>query len=163
MSFEEEEFQLFASLFRKLDLNRDNYIDSNDMKRALLQLGKRASPDTIRDIIWEVDKDGDGKLSFDEIIAIFLRVRANPLSSEPTRLLNILEFLMHDTEERGTITVEQAILIMSRRFSREITQADLHHFVIDQASTTDPAKTRISFSEFLRQMDIARMLRQTCA
>jgi len=161
---EQEELDLLHRLLTKLDLNRDGHIEATDLKRALLQLGKKASQDTVRDIVWEVDSDSDGKLSFEGIVEIFLRVRANPLSHEPTRLLNILEFLMYDTQEQGTITVEQAILILSRRFSREITQADLHHFVLDNSSgATDPSKTRISFSEFLRQLDIARMLRQTCS
>jgi len=51
----------------------------------------------------EVDGDGDGRVSFQEIIDNFKRVRANPLSAEPTRLMNILEFLMHDRSESGSI------------------------------------------------------------
>jgi hypothetical protein len=42
--------------------------------------------------------DNDGKITIEDIVSIFIRVRQNPLAPEPTRLLNIFEFLMHDTD-----------------------------------------------------------------
>ncbi|KAH7826740.1 uncharacterized protein MONOS_11347 [Monocercomonoides exilis] len=114
-------------------------------------------------MIWEIDSDGDGRITIEDVIDIFVRVRQNPLSPEPTRLLNTFEFLMHDPDDSGTLSVEQCVLILSRRFSREITQADIHHFMVDISSTADPTTSPITFSEFLRQLEVAKMLRFSSA
>eukprot|EP00771_Trimastix_marina_P002434 gnl/Trimastix_PCT/3565.p3 GENE.gnl/Trimastix_PCT/3565~~gnl/Trimastix_PCT/3565.p3 ORF type:complete len:170 (+),score=41.63 gnl/Trimastix_PCT/3565:614-1123(+) len=156
------ELQLLRQMFSRYDRDRDGYWSVADIRLALRALGRKTTRDTLRDIVWEVDGDGDGRLVFEDLVQMFCRVRAAPLSHEPTRLLNVVEFLMHDPDGSGTISIEDCVLLLSRRFSREITQADIHHFMIDVGSTADSHK-RLSFSEFLRQLEIARMLRESCA
>ncbi|KAA6397576.1 MAG: hypothetical protein EZS28_006895 [Streblomastix strix] len=156
---EADELTLLKNVFRKLDRSRTGMLGNSDLLGVINRLGKSTSKELLDNMIWEIDSDGDGKITVDDLVDIFVRVRQNPLSAEPTRLLNVFEFLMHDTDDTQTISVEQCVLVLSRRFSREITQADIHHFMVDISSTADPTTSPITYPEFLRQLEIARMLR----
>ncbi|KAK2945650.1 putative outer dynein arm-docking complex subunit 3 [Blattamonas nauphoetae] len=153
------EQQLLKNVFKHLDKEKTGLLGVKELSKPINKLGKKIPKETLQDMIWEVDSDGDGYITVDDMIKIFARVRENPLSPEPTRLLNVFEFLMHDTDNNGTITVEQCVLILSRRFSREITQADIHHFMVDISAQADPTTSPITFQEFYRQIEIAKMLR----
>jgi len=52
--------------FSSFDLNHDGYIDKEELAQAMEMIGFKMTPDEIEEMIREADKDGDGKISFDE-------------------------------------------------------------------------------------------------
>jgi len=52
--------------FSSFDLNNDGYIDKEELAQAMEMIGFKMTPDEIEEMIREADKDGDGKISFDE-------------------------------------------------------------------------------------------------
>jgi len=52
--------------FSSFDLNNDGYIDKEELAQAMEMIGFKMTSDEIEEMIREADKDGDGKISFDE-------------------------------------------------------------------------------------------------
>merc|ERR1712136_290509 len=52
--------------FNAFDLNQDGYIDKEELGKAMAQIGFHMQPDELDEMIKDADKDGDGKISFNE-------------------------------------------------------------------------------------------------
>jgi hypothetical protein len=66
------------------------------LKEALGRLQYKCKRQDVEDMIWEVDEDCDGMISWEEFKAMFYRVRHDKTGWEPRRLFNVVEFMMHD-------------------------------------------------------------------
>ena len=55
------------------------------------------------DMIWEVDEDGDGCVSWDEYLSCYERAVADKAGLEPRKLSTLVEFLMLDEEENNWV------------------------------------------------------------
>lgn len=58
------------SCFRNFDENGDGKIDRNELDQVLLQMGKVLSSEEINRMMKSADKDGSGKLDYEEFIAL---------------------------------------------------------------------------------------------
>ncbi|CAF0976427.1 unnamed protein product [Adineta steineri] len=56
--------------FRRFDHNRDGFIEAEELKNILSQLGRNFSNEEIRTMIQKVDRDGNGKISIEEFAAL---------------------------------------------------------------------------------------------
>ncbi|CAF1174171.1 unnamed protein product [Adineta steineri] len=56
--------------FRRFDHNRDGFIEAEELKNILGQLGRNFSNEEIRTMIQKVDRDGNGKISIEEFAAL---------------------------------------------------------------------------------------------
>ena len=74
------------------------YVDCADLERELVRLGYVPEPGEVRDMIWEVDDDGDGKINWREFKSIYQRVRDDDLGKEPRRMYNVIEFMASQTD-----------------------------------------------------------------
>jgi len=52
--------------FEVFDRDHDGYVSAKDLKLAMRSLGEKLSEVELREMINEADKDGDGKVNFDE-------------------------------------------------------------------------------------------------
>ncbi|CAF1056452.1 unnamed protein product [Rotaria sordida] len=59
--------------FRKLDHNHDGFIEADELKIILDQLGRHFSNEEIHRMIAQVDRDGNGKISIEEFAALIER------------------------------------------------------------------------------------------
>lgn len=59
------------ALFTRMDVDQNGYIDLNELQDALAMGGKPVTPDECVDIVLKVDKNADGKISFEEFEEIF--------------------------------------------------------------------------------------------
>ena len=66
---------------------------------------REASPGVAapEDMIWEVDEDGDGCVSWDEYLSAYERAVADKAGVEPRKLSTLVEFLMLDEEENNWV------------------------------------------------------------
>ena len=107
-------------------------------------------------MIWEVDEDCDGHISWDEFKAMFYRVRHDKTGWEPRRLFNVVEFMMHDKDASGTIDMDECMEILFRRFGKDQLEQRTNDFF---KHDTDGDNT-ISFQEFQKQMNTIRPKRR---
>ncbi|KAJ1978572.1 hypothetical protein H4R35_001853 [Dimargaris xerosporica] len=54
--------------FKAFDLNGDGYISKEELKSAMAQLGEKLPDYEIDEMIHEADKNGDGKIDYEEFI-----------------------------------------------------------------------------------------------
>ena len=70
-------------------------------------------------IIWEVDDDLDGYVSYEEFFTMYKRCTSDDTGLEPRKLFNIMQFLMYDKTFKGRVTVEETLQILFVRYGRE--------------------------------------------
>ena len=120
-------------------------VSPDKLHDALKKLAYKCKRQDVEDMIWEVDEDCDGLISWDEFKAMFYRVRHDKSGWEPRRLFNIVEFMMHDKDQSGTIDMDECMEILFRRFGKEQLEARVNEFM----SNDEDADKLISFTEFL--------------
>ncbi|CAF2750824.1 unnamed protein product [Rotaria sp. Silwood2] len=59
--------------FRRFDHNHDGFIEADELKIILDQLGRHFSNEEIRRMIAQIDRDGNGKISIEEFAALVER------------------------------------------------------------------------------------------
>ena len=108
-------------VFEMIDANSmDGIIDANDLETVLRRLDYSPEPGEVEDIVWEVDDDRDGGLTWEEFSALYERVRKDQDGKEPHRLFSLIEFLMFDLDADGFVGVEEAVELFYRRYGREV-------------------------------------------
>ncbi len=106
--------------FRTIDKKGDDKIDADELNQLFLALGHKAKRGEVEDMIWEVDEDCDGCLSWLEFQNLYTRGRDDKTGYEPRGLFNVVEFVMNDKEGQGFITLEEAMQIMYLRYGRQV-------------------------------------------
>ena len=111
----------------------------------LKRLSYKCKKTDVEDMIWEVDEDCDGLISWEEFKAMFYRVRHDKTGWEPRRLFNVVEFMMHDKDQSGSIDMDECMEILFRRFGKDQLEARVNDFMTNDEN----ADKEISFTEFL--------------
>jgi len=99
----------------------------------------------VEDLIWEVDEDCDGMISWEECKEMFFRVRHDKTGWEPRRLFNLIEFMMHDKDQSGSIDMDECMEILFRRFGKANLESRVNDFFTHDVNSD----SEISFAEFL--------------
>jgi len=142
-SQELENLQRVFNILVKKDIGR---ITKEQVYGCLKKLGyPKLSMSAVEDMIWEVDEDCDGQVSWDEFRAMFYRVRHDKTGWEPRRLFNLVEFMMHDKDQGGTIDMDECMEILFRRFGKDQLESRVNEFMANDEN----ADKVISFQEFL--------------
>lgn len=115
---------------------------------ALKKLQYRCSRQDVQDMIWEVDEDLDGAVSWEEFECLFWRKRTDKSGWEPRRLFNVLEFMMYDKDSSGSIDLDECMEILYQRFGKEDLERRVEEFM---SNDVDQDKS-ISLTEFLDMM-----------
>ena len=101
-------------------------------------------------MIWEVDEDGDGCVSWDEYLACYERMVADKVGREPRKLSTLIEFLMLDEEEHNWISVDQIVNLMVMRLGQECPDAAIRAmFGVGDDGAAETAVRRITYQEFV--------------
>jgi len=144
---EKQELENLQRVFKRLDKKGAKRIDVEDLWGALKFLGHKCKKQDVEDMIWEIDEDRDGAVSWDECRSAFYRVKHDKEGWEPRRFFNIVEFMMHDKDNSGTIDQDECMEILFRRFGNDGSglEAKTHEFM----SHDEDGDNDITFSEFL--------------
>ena len=137
--------QNLQRVFDNLDKKCDKKIDCEELYEYLRFLGFRCNMTNVKDLIWEVDEDSDGCLSWQEFKNMFYRVRNDKTGWEPRQLYNVVEFMMHDKDCSGTIDMEECMEILFRRFGKEQLEAKVNEFF----GQDEDGDNEVTFTEFL--------------
>jgi len=109
-------------------------------------------------MIWEVDEDCDRFIDWEEFKVMFYRVRNDKSGWEPRRLFAVVEFMLHDKNQSGSIDMDECMEILFRRFGKDQLESKVGQFF----SRDVDGDMDITFSEFI-SMDSKsrRMARST--
>ena len=101
-------------------------------------------------MIWEVDDDCDKCVNWPEFQAMYHRCRNDKTGYEPRRLYNVVEFLVNDKDDSGSVSVEEATQILYLRHGRQLLDSQLEEIfgTSDQNSSKD-----LSLTEFLHSLN----------
>ena len=69
-------------------------------------------------MIWEVDEDLDGCVSWDEMRLMFQRNIRDTTGLEPSQLFNVVMFLIFDLDEDGMVSVDETMELLYARYGR---------------------------------------------
>jgi len=153
---EQKELESLRRVFESLDKSKQGKIGFKELNDQLIKLDYRAKRVEVEDMIWEVDEDCDHCESWDEFKLMFHRCRNDKTGLEPRKLFNVVEFMMHDKDSRGTIDMDECMEILFRRFGKEQLEEKTNEFF---KHDTD-GDNAISFAEFQKQMQAIRPKRR---
>jgi len=98
----------------------DGKIDPEELGNVFQLLRHKTKKSDIEDMIWEVDDDCDKCVNWPEFQAMYHRCRNDKTGYEPRRLFNVVEFLMNDKDDNGSVSVEEAMQILYLRHGRSL-------------------------------------------
>ena len=76
---------------------------------------------------------------------MFERCRHDKTGLEPRKFFNVVEFMMHDKDQSGSIDMDECMEILFRRFGKDELEARVNEFMTYDIN----ADKEISFGEFL--------------
>ena len=85
------EIKTLQSIFKWLDRDGDGHISTADLHSRLRGLGGRLRRSEVSQIIWEVDDDMDGQLSWQDFLNAYFRSQADASGFEPKRFFFVAE------------------------------------------------------------------------
>jgi Ca2+-binding EF-hand superfamily protein len=157
---ENEEAQLIRvrATFPVLDVNKDKLIDANDLRAVLRRIKAPKSYITeAEDIIWEVnDNNTKAYLEKRDVESIVKRVMEDQKTNmrEPSRLINIIDFVSQDLNLDGYISARQCILLLHNRFGGSVKSVELRTLFMNSGALYSAGSSRISFQNYLSQVKI---------
>jgi hypothetical protein len=93
----------------------------------------------VQDMIWEVDEDCDQCVSWQEFQSMYRRCRNDTTGYEPRRLFNVVEFVMNDKDDSGTVSVEEAMSVLYLRYGKGVLDEVRCHGVPAALPSSTPA------------------------
>lgn len=113
----------------QIDLYRDPQNEEEKLKmknfgekgirKVLHKLSKKMNKEEIKLMIWEVDVDLDGYISYEEYERMYKRCVLDKDEKEPKKLYYLVQFLMFDKEKKGYITIEDTLEIICARHPKD--------------------------------------------
>ena len=98
------------SVFERVDVKKDSRIDAEELAAQFRALDYHPEPGEAQDIIWEVDDDHDGVLTWTEFQQVYERMKTDSYGREPRRLYNFIEFCLFDLDKSGLVGLNEVSL-----------------------------------------------------
>jgi calmodulin len=100
-------------------------IHFRDLFKALEFLGKPTNKVEVENMLWEVDEDIDGSVSWQEFQLMFRRNLADKTGLEPSQLFSVVQFLMYDRDFTGMVSLDQTMHMLYNRYGKERLEAEM--------------------------------------
>jgi calmodulin len=157
----QKELASLRRVFGALDSDRDGQVSEKELNAALVRIGYRPKPGEVANMIWEVDEDCNGCVGWEEFQATFLRYIGDKTGLEPRELFQVVEFMMHDVDQGGTISQDELMEILFSRFGSRGLAERVEAFFPKAADGGVEGEQAISFAEFRQFMDAIKPKRKT--
>lgn len=162
------ELDALKRVFHWMDVNKDELIDAEDLAAVLNKLRyeqrdlRHTQRREIELMIWEVNDDLDGKVTWEEFVRMYQRCVADETGFEPRRLYLLASFLLYDKDFTGEITVESTLDVLYVLFGSEGMKEQIKMiFGIDDPESgglgADGKELRINYNDYLSRQQ-ARLL-----
>ena len=121
--------------------------------KVLNFLGLKPLKSEVALIIWEVDDDLDGMISWEEYETMYKRSISDVTGLEPRKLFNLVQFLMYDKSFKGKVTVEETLQIMYVRHGRENLDSEIAAIFGNEETNPDGSEKVITFGEYCEKVN----------
>ncbi|XP_005372738.1 PREDICTED: centrin-1 [Chinchilla lanigera] len=140
----EEQKQEVREAFDLFDADGSGTIDVKELKVAMRALGFEPRKEEIKKMVAEVDKEGTGKISFND----FLAVMTQKMAEKDTKEEILKAFRLFDDDETGKISFKN-LKRVAGELGENLTDEELQE-MIDEADRDGDGE--VSEEEFLRVM-----------
>ena len=144
-------------VFEMIDATtNDGVITVEDLEVIFKRLSYKHEDGEIEDILWEVDDDGDGMISWKEFELTHVRLSTydfheTRVAFEPRGFFNVIEFSVLDKDGNGTVDAAEVIAVFYRRYGNKGAM-DKVGMLVDQGALD----TTISFVDFIQRDNALR-------
>lgn len=140
----EEQIVEFQEAFNLFDKDKDGTITTQELGTVMKSLGQYPSENELRDLISEVDTDGNGVIDFKEFLGMMARRMRDPDSEEELREA----FKVFDKDGNGYISASELKQVMAS-LGEKLTTDELNEMMLEADLNGDG---QISFDEFAKMM-----------
>ena len=140
----EEQRADYLDAFNMFDNNQDGTITREKLRNLLLKLNQTVTEDDLKDMISVVDTTGDGKINFEEFVAM-MEKRKNEADTEQ-EIINA--FRVFDKDGNGLISKAELTNIMSI-LGDTLSNEEIEEMIIEADVDGDGF---INYEEFVRMM-----------
>uniref|UniRef100_A0A3Q4B1G0 EF-hand domain-containing protein n=1 Tax=Mola mola TaxID=94237 RepID=A0A3Q4B1G0_MOLML len=144
----EEQKQEIREAFELFDTDGCGYIDVKELKVAMRALGFEPKKEEIKKMISDVDKDGTGKISFADFLAVMTQKMAEKDSKEEI----LKAFRLFDDDETGKISFKN-LKRVAKELGENLTDEELQE-MIDEADRDGDGE--------VNQQEFLRIMKKTC-
>ena len=134
----------YKKIFEMYDNNKDGNVNSIELANILKAIDINVSDEEIRDIIFELDLEGNGEINYEDFLTIVKRREKNVDKEE--EVLNA--FKLFDKEGNGLININELKHIMLT-VGNNITEEELND-LLKEADTDNDGY--INYEEFIRSL-----------
>ena len=134
----------YKKIFEMYDSNKDGNVNSLELANILKAIDINASDEEIKDIITEMDLEGNGEINFENFVSIVKR-REKDVDNEE-EVLNA--FKLFDKEGNGLININELKHIMLT-VGNNISETELND-LLKEADTDNDGY--INYEEFIRSL-----------
>ncbi|KAJ2787017.1 hypothetical protein GGI15_001064 [Coemansia interrupta] len=144
MTVSEERAAEFREAFSVFDTNGDGYITAEELGKAMRSLGYSPTEINLRDMINEVDRDGNGKIDFSEFLTLMARQTKSANEEDELREA----FKVFDKDGNGFISREELRNVMTT-LGEKLTQEEVTEMIREADVDGDG---QINYEEFVKMM-----------
>ena len=130
-------------------LKRDRF-GKKALRKMLKKLTGKYNKKDIELMIWEVDTNLNGYISYDEYERMYKNCIIDKKEREPKRLYTLVQFLMFDKEHKGYITEEDTLEILCIRNNNGLDNAIEDIFAVEIKDEKGNIKRTKNKKEFVR-------------
>lgn len=145
-----EEIQ--ANVDRLNEIN-DKKIKLQDLNAALKRLGMKMKKSELENMIWEVDENLDGCVDWEEFKLMYERNVTDKTGLEPFQLFNVVQFMMYDKDNSGTVSIDETMTMLYQRYGKERLETEMKKLFGDDLKSED-GDGELSFGEYLRAVSV---------
>jgi len=135
----------------------DKKIRAPDLMEALRFLGKKVTKKEVADMIWEVDENLDGCVDWEEYRLMFQRNIFDRTGLEPSKLYNMVQFMIYDHDNKGLVSVDQTMNMLYARYGRSRMEQKLRELFGTDMRENGKQGGEIDFLTYLQAVERTQM------
>merc|ERR1719216_362568 len=138
------DFNEFVQAFKFFDADQNGTVDSDEIKAVLEKLGVKITAEEIKDIMANLDENGDGVMDFNEFV--LMMDRRMSINSQRAEIEQT--FKVFDKNGDGKITFDELKEVLTQ-LGEDVTDKDVADMIKEADLNGDGA---IDFEEFMIMM-----------
>mmetsp|Transcript_47589 Transcript_47589/g.95879 ORF Transcript_47589/g.95879 Transcript_47589/m.95879 type:complete len:228 (-) Transcript_47589:87-770(-) len=133
-------------------------ISTLDLSEMLRALGRPSTKRYIWDMIWEADETISGSIDYDDLKLCFQRNISDRTGLEPSKLYNLVQFMIFDSNENGKVSVDETMAFLHARYGREGLEFKLKELFGDDMVESGTEGGDIDFLSYLEAVNRAQLV-----
>ncbi|KAF6843463.1 calmodulin [Colletotrichum musicola] len=136
----EEQYKDYKAVFAVFDRDGTGGINAEEFQIAMKSLGLNPSIQEVKDLIKEVDPNGDGDIDFNEFLQLMSEAPAPSSKDTDTQKELVAAFKVFDKDNSGSVSpseLRQVLLSLGQRATDEEIEEMIRHADLDGNGSID--------------------------